>query len=86
MLPPITLTVVNKKHRQTALRQQALEKENLRLQRKIATLEAKLVSARNELLLRPPFSEPRKDLSVEALNKWVKDLPSQDGGGGTNAA
>ena len=36
-----------KKQTTTALRQLALEKENLKLHRKIATLEAQLISARN---------------------------------------
>ena len=63
-----------KKRSASSLRQQALEKENFRLLRKIATLEAKLVSARNELLLRPPYEEQRPMISIEAYNKAISNL------------
>ena len=51
-----------KKQSDRTLRQAALEKENLRLQYKIATLEAKLVSADNALLLRP-YPNPEQKLA-----------------------
>ena len=38
----------NKKHRQKTLRQAALKKENLRLHRKIASLEVKIISLQNQ--------------------------------------
>ena len=47
-----------KKQAQAALRQQALERENLRLQRKIATLEAQLISARNGATARFEYRPP----------------------------
>jgi hypothetical protein len=78
--------MANKRHREVTLRQKALERENLRLQRKIATLEAKLISARNELLLRPPYSEPRQELSVESLNRALEKLSAKNPARGRNGA
>jgi hypothetical protein len=63
-----------KKQTQMALRQQALERENLRLQRKIATLEAQLVSARNGFIARHEYRPPGglSEADIEALEKAVK--------------
>jgi hypothetical protein len=57
------------KQSQTQLNQAALEKENFRLQCKIAKLEAKLVSAESALRALPPYSEPIETVTVEQVNE-----------------
>ena len=76
--------MIHKKRSKLAMRYSALKKENLRLERKILTLEAKDVTTQNELRLRPPYSAPQprdKRLSVAAIKKWVEKLPRRSSAG-----
>jgi hypothetical protein len=80
--------MIKKKLNQSEMRNAALKKENLRLQRKIFAQQAKIVTLQNELLLRPPFPDPQsgKPRSLEELNQYIRDLPSLSSEGGKSAA
>ena len=69
-------TIKRKQHSQVVLDYEALERENLRLQREIGKLKAQLVSTRNELLLRPTYHEPLSVVAnVDHLNRLFSSLP-----------
>jgi hypothetical protein len=74
--------MIHKPQSKSKMRDAAFIKENRRLQRKIFTQEAQIMTLRNELLLRPPFSQQfskhklkSKSLSIKVLNDWAKALP-----------
>ena len=69
------------------MRDAAFKKENLRLQRKVFTQQAKIASLENELLLRPAYAPPKADgISVDDLNKFLETLPAKQADGGHHAA
>jgi hypothetical protein len=80
--------MINKKKSQFEMRMVALQKENLRLQRKIYTLEAKNTTLQNELLFRPAYEEPKpyRPVTAEEVNKYLQGLRTDGKEGGTNAA
>jgi cell division protein FtsB len=78
--------MINKPNRQAQFDIAAHTKEIDRLLRENAKVKAKNLTLERELLLRPPFSERREDVpTVEAINKYLEELPSKRKTGGTNA-
>ena len=78
----------NQKDREAHFDIAAHKREIDRLLRENAKLKAQNLTLERELLMRPPYEEPKTDcaVTVEDINKYLERIRSSGKSGDTNAA